>query len=132
MSSDWVQVYDLARDREYVERVQKVTVEGGALALASDHGLFGSRRWWEALRDGVLPRLAAEGVIARVGVNASSWPEFELESGGERSSWALEGDPSRYPVGARARVEYVMQRYARPAPGHEDRARVVIGIWVRA
>ena len=55
MDTDFVKVYDLARDREYIERIQKATVEASELALRTDHGIFGSAKWWSAIRDGTVP-----------------------------------------------------------------------------
>jgi hypothetical protein len=132
MTTDFVQVYGLARDREYIERIQKATVEASELALRTEHGLFGSAKWWAAIRDGTIPTQRLEGAIARVGRNAvSDWPEFEVESNGELSTWALEGDLSMYRAGKRVRIEYVTQRYQKPLPGSgEDSTRAVLGIWV--
>ena len=130
MSEALTQVYDLARDREYVERVQMASVQASEYALAKEHGLFGSQAWWDAVADGSLPKHVVEGRITRVYVNQANWPEFEIERDGELSTWALEGEASRYTAGKLARIEYVMQRYASPAPGSDPETQVVIGIWV--
>jgi hypothetical protein len=129
---DLVQVYDLAKDREYIERIQKATVEASELALRTEHGLFGSGKWWAAIRDGTVPTQRLEGVIARVGRNpVNDWPEFEVESNGALSTWALEGDLGMYRAGKRVRIDYITQRYQKPLPGSaDDSARVVLGIWV--
>lgn len=132
MATELVQVYDLAKDREYIERIQKATVEASELALQTEHGLFGSAKWWAAIRDGTVPTQRLEGVITRVGRNpVNDWPEFEIEVEGELSTWALEGDLGMYRAGKRVRVEYVTQRYQKPLPGSGDAStRVVLGIWV--
>jgi hypothetical protein len=132
MDTDFVKVYDLARDREYIERIQKATVEASELALRTDHGIFGSAKWWSAIRDGTVPTQRVEGTISRVGRNPlSDWPDFEVEAKGERSTWALEGDLKMYQVGKRVRVEYVTQRYQKPIPGTGDAStQAVLGIWV--
>lgn len=132
MNTDFLKVYDLAKDREYIERIQKATVEGSELALRTDRGLFGSAKWWAAIRDGTVPTRRLEGSITRVGRSpVSDWPDFEVESEGGRSTWALEGDLAMYRVGKRVRIEYVTQRYQRPLPGSgDDSTRVVLGIWV--
>jgi hypothetical protein len=132
MNTDFLKVYDLARDREYIERIQKATVEGGELALRTDHGLFGSAKWWAAIRDGTVPTQRLEGAISRVGRNPlSDWPDFEVDSKGERSTWALEGDLNMYRVGKRVRIEYVTQRYQEPLPGSGgDSTRAVLRIWI--
>ena len=51
MEDGYTQTYDLKRDREYVERLQLASVKASEFALESQHGLFGSGRWCEAVRD---------------------------------------------------------------------------------
>jgi hypothetical protein len=131
MAADLVQVYDLARDREYVERVQAASARGDDLALRRDHGIFGSAPWWSAIRSGEIETLRVEGTISRLYRNAADWPEFELDAGdGERSHWSLDGDVSRYCVGKAARVEYVLQEYQQPRGRDGEATRVVLGIWI--
>ncbi len=130
-AAELVVAYDLARDREVVERVQMATVQGSEVALTTEHGLLGSKTWWEAVRDGAIPTRVAEGKIARLYRNAAGWPEFELTTPDGVSAWSLDGDVARYRAGRRARVEYVVQRYQKPLPGSGDReTRVVIRIRV--
>ena len=129
MAADLVQVYDLERDREYVERVQKACVEKSEFALVNNHGLFGSTAWWDAIRQGALPTRNVEGTIAQISKHAG-WPEFELDSDGERSTWALDGKVEAYKVGKRARVELVTQEFLKPPSESERETPIVIGIWV--
>ena len=77
MSEKLLEVYDLARDREYLERLQLATVESGEFALVSDHGLPGSRQWWTAVRDGSIPTHRVEGTITDVGY--PHWPRLSSQ-----------------------------------------------------
>ena len=129
MCADFVQAYSLKKDREYIERVQMATVQGGDFALRRDQGLFGSEPWWDAIRDGTVPTHRIDGVIVQI-YRRGDWPEFQIEADGERSTWALDGDAGCYAVGKRARVEFVTLEYQKPQPGGERSTRVVLGIWV--
>ena len=129
MTSELVQAYDLQRDQEYVERVQKACVEKAAFALKSDHGLFGTSAWWNAIRQGSITTHRIEGTIVAIS-KSGGWPEFELDSGGERSTWALDGRVEVYHVGKQARVAYVQQELLNPPSDAEHETPIVIGIWV--
>lgn len=131
MSAEFVRVYGLERDREYIERIQRATVRSEEIALRADHGLFGSRKWFAAVREGAIPKLRLEGVIARLyRTPVGDWPEFEVESNGEHSTWAQEGDGSLYQVGKRVRIDYVMQEYQKPLPTGGGETRAVLAIWI--
>ena len=128
MREELAEVYDLARDREYLERLQLATVESGDFALVSDHGLPGSGQWWAAVRDGLIPTQSVEGKIADVRI-AGNWPEFEVDANGELTTWCLEGDIKFYRVGIGVIVDYVMQRCQRsPAANGEDSVKIVLRI----
>ena len=128
MREELVEVYDLARDREYLERLQRATVSSGEFALASDHGLPGSTQWWTAVRDGSIPTHSVEGTITDVRI-ANNWPEFEVDADGELTTWCLEGDIKSYRVGIGVRVDYVTPRCQRhPATDGEDTVKVVLRI----
>ena len=129
MASDFIQAYDLERDREYVERLQKACVEKSEFALKSDHGLFGTKAWWNAIRQGDIATHQVEGTIIAI-TKQAGWPEFELATGGVRSTWALDGKVEAYKVGKQARVDYVKQEFLKPADDAERETPIVIGIWV--
>ena len=129
MSADLVQAYSLEKDREYVERVQMATVQGGDFAIRPNHGLFGSKPWWDAIRGGSVPTHRVDGVIVQI-YRRGEWPEFEIEVDGERSTWALDGDAEFYAVGKRVRIDFVTLEYQKPQPDGERSTRVVLGIWV--
>lgn len=130
MEDGYTQTYDLVRDREYVERLQLAMVEGSEFALESQHGLFGPKRWWQAVRDGSIARHRVDGEIVDVRLNGN-WPEFEVDVRGGRTSWCLEGDVERYRIGCGVRIDYVVQRYHTPAKDcRGDSVKVVLEIWV--
>jgi len=127
---EFYQAYSFERDREYIERLQAATVQNSEFALDSEHGLIGSKSWWEAIRDAKIAKTRVEGEVVDIRVNAGGWPEFEVDSAGESSVWCLEGDIKSYRVGGRARIEYVMVRYSKPPSGGDEMAKIVLGIWV--
>lgn len=127
---EFYQAYSLERDREYIERLQAATIQHGEFALESDHGLVGSKRWWEAIREGQISTTRVEGEIVDIRLNADSWPEFEVSADGESSTWCLEGDIKTYSLGGGVRIDYVTVRYAKPPSESDDSARIVLGIWV--
>jgi hypothetical protein len=127
---EFYEAYSLERDREYVERLQAATVQHGEFALDSDHGLVGSKQWWEAIRDTQISTTRIEGEIVDIRLNAGSWPEFEVCADGASSTWCLEGDIKTYRVGGLVRIDYVIVRYEKPPPGGDDAVKIVLGIWV--
>jgi hypothetical protein len=130
MGEEWLEVYDLARDREYLERLQLATLEAAEFALASDHGLPGSGQWWTAIRDGSIPTHGVEGTITDVRV-AGNWPEFEVDENGELTTWCLEGDIRSYRVGVGARIDYVIQRCQNPPKtSGDDSVKIVLRIFL--
>jgi hypothetical protein len=128
MREELVEAYDLSRDRAYLERLQLAVVESSKFALESNHGLPGSKQWWEAVRDGSIPALKVEGVVIDLRV-AENWPEFEIDEQGILTTWCLEGDIKSYRIGQRARVDYVLQRLQAPlAEDGDDSAKIVLKI----
>jgi hypothetical protein len=131
MGTELVRAYSLERDRQYIERVQMATVQGSDFAIRKDHGLFGSKSWWAAIRNGSLPTHRIEGVIVHI-YRSGEWPEFEVEADGARTTWALDGDAARYAVGKRVQIDYVTLEFQKPRPDGDRTTRAVLGIWVEA
>lgn len=127
--TEFIHVYALERDREYVERVQAGTVEAGELALRTDNGLFGSSQWWAAIRKGTVPTERIEGMIVKL-YKQGEWPEFSVDADGQRTSWAMDGDVSHYEEGKRVRIDFVTLEYQNPKPNGEASTRAVLGIWI--
>jgi hypothetical protein len=128
MDEGFIEAYNLSRDRAYIEQLQLAIAQSSKFALATDHGLPGSKQWWDAVGDGTIPTLTVEGEIVDIRVVAN-WPEFEIDSGGTRTTWCLEGDIRSYRVEQQARVDYVLQRFQTPRPQEDDNsARIVLRI----
>ncbi len=128
MEKDFVEAYSLSRDRAYIEQLQLAIAQSSEFALAPDHGLPGSKQWWDAIGDGTIATLAVEGEVIDIRVVAD-WPEFEIDEGGTHTTWCLEGDIRSYRVGQQARVDYVLQRLQKPRAKEDDNtAKIVLRI----
>ena len=132
MSSDLVKIHDLKEEANWIQLVQKATLETEDSGLVPEHGLFGSPDWWRAIEEGVIPVHIVEGIISRVYMTGmNDWPEFEIDNGGEKSSWTRQGDDEMYQVGKRAKVKFVYQRpKLRGAREADYQHEIVLEIWV--
>lgn len=106
------EVYNLADDHEEIRLTQRATLHTTDYGLVPEHGLFGSPEWWEAVRNGTIPTHRIEGIISRVYMaSMNDWPEFEIESGGKKTSWTRVGMPREaYVVGKNVCLDYVVQK----------------------
>jgi hypothetical protein len=135
-------IYDLHEDAERVSRSQKATLTTREFGLVPEHGLFGSPEWWSAIADGRLPVHTVEGRISRVFMSGhNDWPEFEIDSDGDRSSWTrvTSGGPggsaervakaALYEAGRPVVLKYVRQRLRQHLSGHPF-SKSVLEIWI--
>ena len=53
----WHCIYDLSQDHRRVKRIQKATLETEDMGLLPEIALFGSNEWWNAIKDGRIPKL---------------------------------------------------------------------------
>lgn len=123
---EWVKVYDLAEDQETVDLVQRATLNTNDFGLIPEVALFGSDDWWRAIDDGRIPLCEVSGTIVRVFASGhGDWPEFELESRGDRSRWTRLGEQSLYQEGRQVRVQYVMQKARKHWVGTQEQRQVL-------
>jgi len=109
-SQEMVLVYDLRRDRGHRERVLSQVQEQ-----------------WQAYQRGEWPVHVAEGRISRLFFYPHAGEHmFELDEGGQRSTWVRQGDDSWYTVGWRAKVEPAVF----PTPPPVGALPVVTRIWI--
>lgn len=109
--TEWVKVYDLKEDLETIQLVQRATLNTKEFGLEPDVALYGSDEWWRAVSDGRIATHSVSGTISRVYMSGhGDWPEFEVDSGGEKTRWTRVGDQSLYEPGSRVKVEYVLQK----------------------
>lgn len=65
-------VYELSKDLDtnpdYVAKIQALTLDESKpfLGLKGTYGLFGSKEWWNNIKDGILPTKHCSGVITRI------------------------------------------------------------------
>jgi hypothetical protein len=124
--ADWVKVYDLRQDRETIELVQRATLKTKDFGLVPEVALFGSEDWWKAIEDGRIPKHEVRGVISRVLMSGhGDWPEFELESDGEKTRWTRVGERAMYQEGREARIEYVLQKARKHWIGSQEQKNVL-------
>jgi hypothetical protein len=125
-SVDWAKVYDLEEDEETIALVQKATLETKEFGLQSEVALYGSKPWWKAIEEGRIQKHEVRGKIGRLLISGhGDWPEFELDSAGERSRWTRFGDQSMYKEGKAMRLEYVDQKRRTPAFGKESQKEIL-------
>jgi len=104
-------IYDLARDHELVEKVQRATLTTSDFGLVPEIALYGSEAWWQAIEDGRIQRHVLDGVVCDVFTSGeSNWPQIEIDCDGQKSIWTRFGDPEVYAIGQRIRITYVVQR----------------------
>jgi hypothetical protein len=107
-----LEIYNLANEAERIKKVQHATLHTEQYGLVPEHGLFGSPEWWEAVRKGTIPTVHIDGIISRIFMGSmGDWPEFEIDAGGEKTTWTREGMPREaYAIGRRVCLDYVIQK----------------------
>jgi hypothetical protein len=123
---EWAKAYDLAEDKETVELVQRATRTTSDFGLEPEVALYGSEAWWKAIEDGRIPKREVQGTISRVYTTGhGDWPEFELDTGTEKTRWTRFGDKTLYREGGEAKVEYVIQKRRKPVLGQLEQKEVI-------
>ncbi len=111
MNTNWIKAYDLLDDEDLVTQVQNATLNTTDFGLVPEIALYGTPEWWEAISKGLIKKHVIEGVITDVFTSGdSNWPQFELDSNGEKTVWTRFGDHSLYIIGHRVKLDYVEQR----------------------
>ena len=104
-------IYSLQSDASHIENVQKATLETKIYGIVSEHGLFGSNEWWQALAHGEIEIQTIEGVISEVYMAGhNDFPEFKIMSDGNVTSWERKADSTLYKEGALVKLEYVLTK----------------------
>ena len=125
--------------------VRNATLATPGAGLRAEHGLIGSAAWWNAIASGHIPVHTVEGRVSRVvtsGLPSPDWEEFQIESGGQFSSWSrltsggAGGSRERaakaalYRVGSAVLLTYVEQRIRHAIPGAPPLSKCVLEIWI--
>jgi hypothetical protein len=123
---EWVKVYDLMEDTETIQLVQRATLNTKEFGLEPDVALYGSDEWWRAVSDGRIAKHSVNGIISHLYMSGhGDWPEFEVDSGGEKTRWTRVGDQSLYELGRKVKVEYVLQKRRTSALGMLEQKEVL-------
>jgi hypothetical protein len=110
-------VYQLRKDKQRMEAVQKATLTSRKFGIMRTHGLFGSQEWWQKIESGKLAVHRLGGVITQLYMGGMrDTPEFTMRSdAGEESSWLRYANGKElddfYTVGCRIEIDYVLQRH---------------------
>jgi hypothetical protein len=111
VETKWIKIYDIKDDKDLISQVQKATLETEDYGLVPEIALYGSQEWWDAINKGDIPRQEIIGTISRVYMTGhNDWPEFEVDSGEEKTSWTRKGNDEFYETGRPVKLEYVVQK----------------------
>ena len=121
------QIYSLKSDARHIENVQKATLETESYGIVSEHGLFGSSEWWDALKSGEIKIHALEGVISKVYMSGhNDFPEFKIEAAGNVTSWERKGNIALYKEGVPVKIEYVLTK----SKYDQKFSPTILNVWV--
>ena len=114
----WLKIYDLWNDKPRIEATQHASLQVPNAGLVSEHGLFASEEWWQAISQGRIPRYVVEGYISPIqATGPSDVPQFHLVSPWGTTRWVWLGDMRYFVPGAAARIVYVPQKLNNPVEG---------------
>lgn len=127
-----IKVYDLRDDKRTVKLIQDATLNTKDFGLKPENGLFGSKEWWEAIKNGIIPKNTLEGIISRVYMSGhNDFPEFEVTANdGSKTRWERQGHDKYYVMGKRIKIIYVVQKLKRPLITCGAKAKNVLEIWI--
>jgi hypothetical protein len=108
--------YKFKDDKEAIKRLQEVSIDQKSnYGLKVENGLLvGTSEWFQAIDDKIIPKLTLTGIISKVYMSGhNDWPEFEIKSNEELSTWTREGEDKLYQVGKLVEIDFVIQKYKR-------------------
>ena len=127
-------IYQLRKDKDYIEAVQRATLNTEQFGIQQTHGLFGSPEWWHKIKMGELPVQHVRGTIIKVYMGSmNDWPEFTMQSeNGDASSWTRLANSrelgEHHQVGKNIEIDYVIQRHKPKSWKGESETKIVIEI----
>ncbi len=135
-----LKIYDLHHDKRAVKLIQDATLNTEDFGFKQEHGLFGSREWWQAIEQEMIPMKRIEGIISRVYMSGhNDFPEFEVISAEGKTSWERKGNDRYYVVGKRTKIIHVTQKFKKPLEirgprGHKELkidTDMILEIWIQ-
>ena len=129
-------VYLLSDDQKRVTQVQKATLDTQEFGIAIDHGLFGSKEWWDAVQRGELPVHIVRGTICAMSMGPmNDWPVFRIltADGSVTESITREASPwtyTMYEIGRSVIWKYVETRHRHPNASLPPVHKTTLEVWV--
>jgi hypothetical protein len=123
-------VYELSvaleNDPEYIKVVQALTLNKSRpfMGLKGTYGLYGSAKWWNSIRTGVMPLRHVSGVIVRTFWAGQDTPDghnsfnFRCDTGEVVSESFYANNPedcALFKVGCRVEILYAIDEYKEPS-----------------
>jgi hypothetical protein len=129
---EWVKVYDLAKDQEYMERVQHAAISWIPESGGQGRPMFGSPEWWNTVESGELESHWVTGSIRRpLWTGMNDFPEVEVEEeSGRVSLWARRGNVTEYSKGRGIRIRWVTQKRKKPSKDMAEEMTIVVEVWL--
>jgi hypothetical protein len=98
--NNWAEVYNLRNDVGTIIKIVNASNDSGEFGYIQENGEFGSKKWWDAIENGLIEKKVCEGIITKKYLTGhGDWPEFEVSAKDGKSSWTLEGEDNYYSVG---------------------------------
>ena len=113
------EIYNLKDDSSYIKRVRDASLDkSSSSGLKIEDGLlYGTEDWFNAIKSGHIKTQVISGIISKVYMAGhNDFPEFEIDSNGSKTCWALKGIDSEYIVGRHVELIYAIQKFKRGAP----------------
>ena len=112
------EIYNLKDDKAYIKMVQDASLDKSSTSgLKIENGLlYGTKDWFNAIERGQIITQTISGTISKVYMSGhNDYPEFEIDSNGNKTSWTRKGIDNAYVVGRHVELIYVIQKFKRGA-----------------
>lgn len=110
------EIYNLKNDLNRIKLVQESSLQKSlSIGLKTENDvLFGTAKWFNAIENGEIISQTISGLISKVYMAGhNDFPEFEVDSKGNKTNWALEGNLDNYVVGRKIELTFVIQKFKR-------------------
>jgi hypothetical protein len=109
-------VYRLKDDKTRIGILQSASSDSdSSYGLKIQNGLLvGTREWFNAIDSGQIKSVTLHGTITKVFMSGhNDYPEFEVESMGQKTSWTRYGQDEFYKPGKKIELRVVQQKFKR-------------------
>lgn len=109
-------IYNIKNDKRLIEIIQEASNDKKSYAgYKIENGLlFGTKEWFDAIEQGIIPKYIIKGVISSVYMSGhNDYPEFEIENSKGKTIWTRVGHDAAYQIGKSIELVYVEQKYKR-------------------